>query len=312
MLLRAVASSAAVALLAAACSGGGSGRTRIDDDVHGAHRGLGAGAQPNVLFVLTDDMRLDDLQYLPQIQQLVGEQGMTFDNEFDNVTLCCPARTSILRGQYSHNTGVLTNGGTNGGFETAHAEDLEQSTVATAMHDAGYTTGLFGKYLNGYPNTVESELRAARLGHLVELVEGERLRRVQLHVEPERHSRSTTATSPSDYGTDVYSRQATDFIDQARRRGQAVLRLSRRLRAAPTGHTRSAGRTGLPRPAGTTRSLLRRSRRQRQTAVHPEPAADEPCSRRRRVDALARRRAQSLQAVDRDVAGLVDASRPDR
>ena len=41
-----------------------------------------------------------------------------------------------------------------GGFETAHAKNIEQSTIATAMHDAGYTTGLFGKYLNGYPNTV--------------------------------------------------------------------------------------------------------------------------------------------------------------
>ena len=66
---------------------------------------------------------------------------MTFDDEFDNVTLCCPARTSILRGQYSHNTGVLTNGGTNGGFETAHADGVEQATVATAMHDAATRRG---------------------------------------------------------------------------------------------------------------------------------------------------------------------------
>src|SRR5437870_2063914 len=96
--------------------------------------------KPNVLFVLTDDMRLDDLQFMPNVRKLVGDQGVSFDSYFDNVTLCCPARTSILRGQYSHNTGVLTNGGGNGGFETAHADLVEQSTIATTMHDAGYTT----------------------------------------------------------------------------------------------------------------------------------------------------------------------------
>ena len=57
--------------------------------------------KPNVLFVLTDDMRLDDLQFMPNVRNLIAGQGMSFENEFDNVTLCCPARTSILRGQYS-------------------------------------------------------------------------------------------------------------------------------------------------------------------------------------------------------------------
>ena len=31
----------------------------------------------NVLFVLTDDMRFDDLQYLPQVRQIIGDQGLT-------------------------------------------------------------------------------------------------------------------------------------------------------------------------------------------------------------------------------------------
>src|SRR5581483_11307399 len=116
----------------------------------------------NVLFVLTDDMRLDELQYMPHVRQLVAEQGMSFDSEFDNVTLCCPARASILRGQYSHNTGVLTNGGENGGFESAYSSHLEASTIATAMHDAGYATGLLGQRVQRKP-----------------------VQRVQLHPQPE-------------------------------------------------------------------------------------------------------------------------------
>src|SRR5436189_4617490 len=109
----------AVAVLAASCSSGNSSAKPDSSSPP---------SKPNVLFVLTDDMRLADLEYMPQVRSLIAEQGMTFDDQFDNVTLCCPARTSILRGQYAHNTGVLTNDGTTGGFETAHAINVEQST----------------------------------------------------------------------------------------------------------------------------------------------------------------------------------------
>jgi arylsulfatase A-like enzyme len=68
--------------------------------------------------------------------------------------LCCPSRASILRGQYVHNHGVRSNLPPNGGFE--HWQELgdDTSSVATWLHDAGYKTALFGKYLNGYPDTV--------------------------------------------------------------------------------------------------------------------------------------------------------------
>ena len=57
----------------------------------------------------------------------------------------------MLRGQYAHNTGVHSNEGTAGGFSVVHDEGLESSTVATWLRDAGYRTGLVGKYLNRYP-----------------------------------------------------------------------------------------------------------------------------------------------------------------
>ena len=61
-------------------------------------------------------------------------QGTTFDDYFVSNSLCCPSRTTTLRGQYAHNTGVWTNGGDNGGFERAHANGVEQDTVATRLH----------------------------------------------------------------------------------------------------------------------------------------------------------------------------------
>src|SRR3972149_451324 len=66
--------------------------------------------------------------------------------------LCCPARSSILRGQYVRNHQVLTNTPPSGGFEKFQAVGNDQSTIATWLKTAGYRTTLMGKYLNGYPD----------------------------------------------------------------------------------------------------------------------------------------------------------------
>jgi len=135
----------ALGLLAASCSSGSSHSTATTQAPAGDH--------PNVVFILTDDMAMAELQYMPHVQQLIGDQGATFDNYFISDTECCPSRTTTLRGQYSHNTGVHTNTEADGGFETAHRLGIEDQTVATQLQSDGYRTALYGKYLNGYPHT---------------------------------------------------------------------------------------------------------------------------------------------------------------
>ena len=61
-----------------------------------------------------------------------------------------PARASILRGQYGHNTHIVGNEPPWGGFETFRKLGLEESTVATWLQGAGYRTAMIGKYLNRY------------------------------------------------------------------------------------------------------------------------------------------------------------------
>src|SRR5215211_6188120 len=60
---------------------------------------------PNFVFILTDDMRKDDLKYMPKTLNLIGSQGMAFENAFVSTSLCCPpgppscvASTPIIRG----------------------------------------------------------------------------------------------------------------------------------------------------------------------------------------------------------------------
>jgi N-acetylglucosamine-6-sulfatase len=113
-------------------------------------------AQPNFVFILADDMRKDDLKYMPKTRALLGDQGMTFNNAFVSNALCCPSRATILRGQYAHNTGVWTNRGASGGwngYQNNGQGNNEQDNVAMRLHDASYRTALIGKYFNGYENT---------------------------------------------------------------------------------------------------------------------------------------------------------------
>ena len=113
-----------------------------------------AAAKPNIIFILTDDMALRDVSVMPKLQALVGAKGTTFSSYFVTDSLCCPSRSSILRGQFVHDHHTLGNQPPDGGFEKFHAAGNESSTIATWLKAAGYRTALMGKYLNGYPATV--------------------------------------------------------------------------------------------------------------------------------------------------------------
>src|SRR5919112_6445240 len=66
-------------------------------------------AKPNIVFIIADDMRKDDLTYMPKTRSVLKTKGMSFSNAFVSNALCCPSRATIMRGQYAHNTGVWAN-----------------------------------------------------------------------------------------------------------------------------------------------------------------------------------------------------------
>jgi N-acetylglucosamine-6-sulfatase len=108
-------------------------------------------AKPNIVFILADDMRKDELEYMPKTRSALKAKGMSFQNAFVSNPQCCPSRATIMRGQYSHNTGVWTNHDSSiGGWQAYRNNGLQRDNVATRLDAAGYSTGLFGKYLNGY------------------------------------------------------------------------------------------------------------------------------------------------------------------
>src|SRR5205807_6331060 len=61
--------------------------------------------RPNIVFILTDDQRPDQLARMPIVASQLIDKGVTFTNSFVSNPLCCPSRVTDLTGQTSGHTG---------------------------------------------------------------------------------------------------------------------------------------------------------------------------------------------------------------
>ncbi len=108
--------------------------------------------QPNIVFVITDDQGYGDLACLgnqvvktPNIDALYGESAHLTDYHVGPT--CAPTRAGLLTGHFHNSTGVWH---TVGGRSLLREDEY---SMASAFADAGYATGIFGKWHLGetYP-----------------------------------------------------------------------------------------------------------------------------------------------------------------
>ena len=120
------------------------------------------------------------------------------------VPLCCPARASLLTGQYPHNHGVQSNkSASGGGFD-----GLDQTnTLARWLHDAGYRTSHIGKYMNGY-----NQGKAIPIGWDEWWATSQRPFLMYDYTLNHNGAERSFGFAPADYKTDVLTRLATDFV----------------------------------------------------------------------------------------------------
>jgi arylsulfatase A-like enzyme len=198
----------------------------------GAHEETAAEAeaptnQPNIIFVLTDDLDYNSAQLMPNVRSQLVDKGTSFENDFVSNSLCCPSRATILTGLYAHNHGVKTNTSPDGGFEKFVAEGDEQDNIATRLQQGGYETALFGKYLNIYPGSDDpthippgwdewhawADTLSKKSSN--ERGSGESAAEYYGYSLNENGKLVSYGDSSEDYMTDVLSGKATDFIQRA-------------------------------------------------------------------------------------------------
>ncbi len=102
--------------------------------------------RPNVVFILTDDQRWDQLgceghPFLktPNLDRIATE-GARFANMFVTTSLCSPSRASFLSGLYAHSHGVVNN-------FTDYPADL--ASFPRRLQESGYRTAYIGKWHMG-------------------------------------------------------------------------------------------------------------------------------------------------------------------
>jgi arylsulfatase A-like enzyme len=261
--------------------------------------------KPNIVLILTDDQRFDTIDtthsidgvtpVMPTVMSEIVGKGVSFENSFVTTDLCAPSRSSLLAAKYSHTTGVHDNGGADGGFGVFD----DRSTVAVWLHAAGYHTGIYGKYLNGYGPAAPYQAPGWDEWHVFKNVA------YLNYTLAENGTLVSFGSDDADYSTDVLRDKAVQFIQNAPAGQPFLLYFAPKAPHAPaTPASRHAGSfSGIPpwRPPNYN-----------EADVSDKPAwvqaiAPWDATKKANNDAFAQKQLECLQAVDEAVAALIQA-----
>merc|ERR1719482_1291295 len=121
--------------------------------VHGAF----AVEKPNLVWFLTDDQDQllggsfpikDGATPMPKTKRLMQDEGVYAENWYIHTPICSPSRSELLTGRYFHNIKKVGGSGYCAGMHVNYTLVTEANFAKILKEEAGYTTGMFGKYVN--------------------------------------------------------------------------------------------------------------------------------------------------------------------
>jgi arylsulfatase A-like enzyme len=108
--------------------------------------------KPNVVFLLSDDMSWADMGcygqdkiQTPNFDALCAE-GMRFGAAYAGAPVCAPSRSCLMQGKHLGHATVRENMVWDGEHVYRHSLRADDVTVAQLFKQAGYATGMFGKW----------------------------------------------------------------------------------------------------------------------------------------------------------------------
>jgi len=107
--------------------------------------------KPNIIYILADDLGYGDLGCYGQKEiktpnlDTMAAEGMRFTQHYAGSTVCAPSRCTLMTGLHTGHAKIRGNSNVPLG--------KEDTTVANLLRDAGYKTGLIGKWGLGEQNT---------------------------------------------------------------------------------------------------------------------------------------------------------------
>lgn len=160
--------------------------------------------RPNILLIVTDDQRADTIEAMPRTWDLFAKKGTAFTDAYATTPLCCPSRASILTGLYAHNHRVKTQD------QAAEPLDLEL-TIQRYLSEAGYYTGLIGKWLNGW----DLRIRPPHLSEVAIFTSS------KISYETAHWNVDGAVEIINRYSTEFMTERATGFIERAETEDEA-------------------------------------------------------------------------------------------
>ncbi|MCB9875740.1 MAG: sulfatase-like hydrolase/transferase [Planctomycetaceae bacterium] len=187
---------------------------------------------PNIVLILADDLGYADVGFqgstdilTPELDQL-AKQGTTFSSAYVVHPFCGPSRMALLSGRYPYEFGApfnlpdhSTRRYTDQGITT------EETLISTVLKDAGYRTGIMGKWHLGqqaefHPNNRGFDDFFGFLGGGILYFGPYRANNNAGNVWdykrfPEHNGVDVTTLTENDYMTDVLSREGVRFIKES-------------------------------------------------------------------------------------------------